>query len=141
MHTCKRHMMKHSKLLIVAITFSLLSVMLIGCTPTPAPYVPDEGSPLAPTTGEPEPPATPPHIEVFIDGLAFNPAVLNVPAGTIVVWYNNDSVTHTVTARDNLFDSGNLSPGDTFRYDFDQSGALEYYCRIHPSMVGIITVE
>ncbi len=29
--------MKHSKLLIVAITFLLLSVMLIGCTPTPAP--------------------------------------------------------------------------------------------------------
>ncbi|MFC1902030.1 FxLYD domain-containing protein [Chloroflexota bacterium] len=29
--------MKHSKLLIVAITFSLLSVMFIGCTPTPAP--------------------------------------------------------------------------------------------------------
>ena len=146
--------MKHSKLLIVAITFSLLSVMLIGCTPTPAlvpapapapaPYVPNEGSPLSPTPGEPEPPATPLQIEVTIDGLAFNPAVLIVPVGAIVVWYNNDSVTHTVTARDNSFDSGNLSPGepgDTFRYTFEQSGTFEYYCKIHPSMVGKITIE
>jgi putative lipoprotein len=125
----------------------------------PAP-VPSNGTPLAPTTGEPEPPATPPQIEVLIDGFAFNPAILppptpsslppnapapapapNLPVGTTVVWYNADSVTHTVTARDNLFDSGNLSPGDTFQYTFEQSGELEYYCKIHPSMVGKITIE
>jgi hypothetical protein len=116
---------------------------------------------LAPTTGEPEP-ATPLQIEVAIEGSAFNPAILpppppapsslppnapapapapNLPVGVIVVWYNNDSVTHTVTARNNLFDSGSLSPGDTFKYTFEQSGELEYYCKIHPSMVGKITIE
>ena len=143
----------------------VLVVLLVGCSgtqsqkptvsspsplaPASAPYVPSEGTPLAPTPGEPEPPATPLQIEVFIDGLAFNPAVLNVPVGAIpvgalVVWYNNDSVTHTVTARDNSFDSGNLSPGepgDTFRYTFEQSGTFEYYCKIHPSMVGKIIIE
>ncbi|MFC1932835.1 tyrosine-type recombinase/integrase [Chloroflexota bacterium] len=67
------------------------------------------------TTGEPEQPTMPPQIEVAIEGLAFNPATLNVPIGTTVLWYNNDTVTHTVTARDNLFDSGNLAPGDTFK--------------------------
>jgi len=107
----------------------------------PAPAVPSNGTPLAPTTGEPEPPSMPPQIEVLIDGFAFNPATYNVPVGTTVVWYNNDSVTHTVTARDNSFDSGNLSPGDTFQYIFEQSGELEYYCKIHPSMVGTITIE
>ncbi|KPK22349.1 MAG: hypothetical protein AMJ70_06220 [Dehalococcoidia bacterium SG8_51_3] len=65
----------------------------------------------------------------------------NLPVGTIVVWYNNDSVAHTITARDNSFDSGDLSPGDTFQYTFEQSGTLEYYCRIHPSMVGKIIIE
>ena len=137
----------------------VLVVLLVGCSgtqsqkptvsspsplaPTPAPYVPSEGTPLDPATEE-EPPATPLQIEVTIDGLAFNPAVLNVPVGTIVVWYNNDSVTHTITARDNSFDSGNLSPGepgDTFRYTFEQSGTFEYYCKIHPSMVGKIIIE
>ena len=173
MHTCRRHMMKHSKLLMVAITFSLLSVMLIGCTltpapfpapapaPAPAPYVPSNGTPLAPTTGEPEP-ATPLQIEVAIEGSAFNPAILpppppdpsslppnapapapapNLPVGTTILWYNIDSVDHTVTARDNSFDSGRISPNETFEYTFEQSGELEYYCKIHPSMVGKITIE
>ncbi|MFC1912366.1 cupredoxin family copper-binding protein [Chloroflexota bacterium] len=146
-----------SRLYFGIIILVVLVVVLVGCSgiqsqkPTvsspsplaPAPYVPSEGSPLAPTTEEP--PATPLQIEVTIDGLAFNPAVLNVPIGAIVVWYNNDSVTHTVTARDNSFGSGNLSPGepgDTFRYIFEQSGTFEYYCKIHPSMVGkIIIIE
>ena len=165
--------MKHSKLLMVAITFSLLSVMLIGCTltpapfpapapaPAPAPYVPSNGTPLAPTTGEPEP-ATPLQIEVAIEGSAFNPAILpppppdpsslppnapapapapNLPVGTTILWYNIDSVDHTVTARDNSFDSGRISPNETFEYTFEQSGELEYYCKIHPSMVGKITIE
>ncbi|MFC1920774.1 cupredoxin family copper-binding protein [Chloroflexota bacterium] len=122
--------------LIFAVTFAL------SCqsqAPEQVPPEPSNGLPLAPTSEEP--PVTPPQIEVAIDGLAFNPAVLNVPVGTTVVWYNNDSVTHTITARDNLFDSGNLDPGDTFRYTFEQSGELEYYCKIHPSIVGEITIE
>jgi len=129
----------------IGILDSVLGPQFAGRAPqesAPAPTVPSNGTPLAPTTEEP--PATPLQIEVLIDGFAFNPAVLNIPVGTIVVWYNNDSVTHTVTARDNSFDSGNLSPGDpgdTFRYTFEQSGTLEYYCRIHPSMVGKITIE
>jgi len=145
---------KYQNLLNIILSLALIFTMALAVScksqaPAPAPYVPNEGSPLAPTTGEPEPPATPPQIEVFIDGSAFNPATYNIPVGATVVWYNHDSVTHTVTARDNLFDSGNLSPGDTFRYTLtpevqetiEQSGALEYYCRIHPSMVGKITVE
>ena len=135
-------------ILFLALIFAIaLTVSCQSQVPATAPPVPSNGLPLAPTSEEPS--ATPLQIEVTIDGLAFNPAVLNVPVGTTVVWYNNDSVTHTVTARDNLFDSGNLSPGDTFRYTLtpevqetiEQSGALEYYCRIHPSMVGKITIE
>jgi plastocyanin len=137
---------KYQNLLNIILSFVLIFAvsLTLSCQSqetAPVPPVPSNGLPLAPTPGEPEPSATPPQIEVTIDGLAFNPAVYNVPVGTTIVWYNNDSVTHTVTARDNLFDSGNLSPGDTFRYTFEQSGALEYYCKIHPSMVGKITIE
>ncbi|MFC1995360.1 cupredoxin family copper-binding protein [Chloroflexota bacterium] len=128
----------------LSLTLVLAVVFTVSCqseAPAPAPYIPDEGTPLAPTTGEPEPPAPPLQIEVLIDESAFIPDTYNIPVGAIVVWYNGDSVTHTVTARDNLFDSGNLSPGDTFQYTFEQSGALEYYCKIHPSMVGKIIIE
>ena len=101
--------------------------------------MPDEGTPLAP--GEPEEPATPPQIEVIIQGSTFIPDTQNIPAGALVLWYNDDSVDHTVTARDNSFDSGRISPNETFEYTFEQTGEVEYYCKIHPSMVGKITIE
>ena len=149
-------------ILLLALIFAMaLAVSCQSQTPAPAPTVPSNGTPLAPTTGEPEP-ATPLQIEVAIEGSAFNPAILpppplapsslppnapapapapNLPVGTTVLWYNIDSVTHTVTARDNLFDSGNLAPNQTYKYTFNHSGTLEYYCKIHPSMVGKITIE
>ena len=130
--------------IILSMALVLAVVLTVSCqsqAPAPAPAPPTGGgTPLAPTTEEPEPP-TPPQIEVIIQGFAFNPDTQNLPVGAIVVWDNNDSVTHTITARNNSLDSGNLSPGDTFRYTFEQSGTLEYYCKIHPSMVGKITIE
>ncbi len=54
---------------------------------------------------------------------------------------NADSVTHTWTASEGAFHSGNLSPGDTFTFTFDQPGEFDYFCQIHPSMSGSITVE
>jgi len=120
----------------------LITGLGISCQsqePAPAPPVPSNGLPLEPTPGEP--PATPPQIEVVIEGFAFNPDTLNIPVGTTVVWYNNDSVDHTVTARDNSFDSGRISPNETFEYTFQQSGTLEYYCTIHPSMTGKVSIE
>jgi hypothetical protein len=151
-------------LIILSLALILVVALAVSCqSQAPAPVPPTGGdTPLAPTTGEPEPPAPPLQIEVAIEGSAFIPGILpapppdpsslppnapspalapNLPVGTIILWYNIDSVDHTVTARDNLFDSGNLSPGDTFRYTFEQSGELEYYCKIHPSMVVKITIE
>ena len=148
------------------IIFSLILVfcvvMSVSCqsqTPAPAPPITGGGTPLAP--GEPEP-VTPLQIEVAIEGSAFNPAILpapppapgslppnapapepapNLPIGTTIVWYNNDSIDHTVTARDNSFDSVRIAPNETFEYTFEQPGEFEYYCKIHPSMIGKITIE
>ncbi|MFC2033602.1 plastocyanin/azurin family copper-binding protein [Chloroflexota bacterium] len=134
---------KHENLLNIIVSLALISIMVLAVScqsAAPAPVVPSDGTPLAPTAAE-EPPAMPPQIEVLINESAFEPATYNVPLGTTVVWYNNASVDHTVTARDNLFDSGSLSSGGTFKYTFEQSGELEYYCKLHPSMVGRITIE
>ena len=137
---------KYQNLLNIILSLVLISTMALAVScqsqaSAPAPTVPSDGTPLAPTTGEPEPPATPPQIEVLINESAFEPATYNARVGSTIVWYNNASVDHTVTSRDNLFDSGSLSPGDTFEYTVEQSGELEYYCKFHPSMIGKIIIE
>ena len=124
-------------LIVVFITGSGISCK--SQAPTQAPPASSPGLTEKPTIGEP--PATPSQIEVAIVGFAFRPATLNIPVGTTVIWYNNDSTIHTVTARDNSFDSGSLSGGDTFSYTFEERGSFEYYCVLHPYMTGKVTVE
>lgn len=85
--------------------------------------------------------STPQQTEVVIEGFAFNPAEINVPVGSTVTWSNQDSVTHTVTARDKTFDSGNLPAGGTFNYTFGEKGTFEYSCTLHPNMDGKVVVE
>jgi plastocyanin len=74
----------------------------------------------------------------------FQPANFQVPVGTTVTWTNNDNVPHTVTFRNGMKDSGIslfLAGGaGTFSYTFASKGIFPYYCRIHPSMVGVVTV-
>lgn len=89
----------------------------------------------------PTPSPTPTITEVEISGFAFVPATITIPVGTTVTWFNKDSVAHTVSSREGVFDSGNLSGGATFSYTFDQNGSFEYYCKIHPSMRGKVIVE
>jgi len=78
---------------------------------------------------------------ITIEGFAFGPADITVPAGTTVTWTNNDSAPHTVTADDGSFGSENLATGDTFSFTFGTPGTYTYHCNIHPSMTATITVE
>ena len=78
--------------------------------------------------------------QVVIQGMAFNPASLAVAAGTTVTFVNQDSVPHTVTSDDGLFDTGQLSPGQSAQLTFAGAGTYPYHCAIHPSMKGVLTV-
>ena len=79
-------------------------------------------------------------VTVTIDNFAFSPATLDVAAGTTVTWTNKQDVTHTVTADDGSFDSGNIASGDTFSHTFDSAGTIAYHCAIHPTMKASIVV-
>ena len=73
---------------------------------------------------------------------AFVPPEISVSSeGNIVSWTNDDSIEHTVTSDDGSFDSGPISPGDTFDNTFDSPGEFGYHCSIHPFMTGVIIVE
>ena len=75
-----------------------------------------------------------------IKNFAFTPAALTVKSGTTVTVTNHDSATHTWTATDKTFDSGDLPSGKSFTFTFTKPGTYSYVCSIHASMHGTVTV-
>jgi plastocyanin len=77
---------------------------------------------------------------------AFSPNPAVIKAGTEIIWRNADTSIHTVTSGknstpDNVFDSKILSPSKEFKFKFDKVGTYDYFCQLHPAMVGEITVN
>jgi plastocyanin len=77
---------------------------------------------------------------VEIAGFAFAPDASDVKVGDSVKWTNQDGATHTVTADDGAFDSGNLAGGKSFSFTFEEAGTFAYHCNIHQSMTGTVVV-
>ena len=100
-----------------------------------------ELAPLPGTTGTvPAPPvAEASGPEVAIAAFAFSPSDVRVSVGTTVTWRNNDPTQHTVTG--DGFNTGPLEPGTTGALTFDTAGTFDYFCAIHPSMEGRLTVD
>ena len=57
-----------------------------------------------------------------------------------VTWTNADVEQHTVTARDRAYNSDIVANGKTFSFSFANPGTYQYFCQIHPSMVGAVVV-
>ena len=74
----------------------------------------------------------------------YEPENLHVEPATTVVWVNDDSAAHTVTSgtpangADGLFDSGMVLAGGSFEYTFMETGLVDYFCVVHPWMVGTV---
>ena len=63
-----------------------------------------------------------------------------VTQGTTVIWQNKDNTQHTTTSDSpGVWDSGILSPGQSFSVKFNSTGTFTYHCNIHP-MTGTIQV-
>lgn len=75
---------------------------------------------------------------VKMAGLAFAPGTLTVARGSTVVFDNDDTAPHTVTARSGGVDSGVLDPGRQFSTTV--TDGFDYFCSIHPSMTAKIAV-
>ena len=69
------------------------------------------------------------------------PEAVAVEAGTEVTWTNSDDATHTATADDSSFDTGDLNEGDWASVTFDEPGTFSYYCRFHPFMKATVEVQ
>ncbi|MGH7432662.1 MAG: hypothetical protein ACREJL_02800 [Candidatus Methylomirabilales bacterium] len=88
----------------------------------------------------------PPMIIIVMDDFVFKPQRMTIERGTSVVWINQERETHTVTADDKKFDSGDLSVGGIFAFTVTEAGRIPYYCDYHGGrggvdMAGVLVVE
>jgi plastocyanin len=90
------------------------------------------------TTAAPDTEATNPTITIA--GFAFSgPSTVSV--GDTIEVVNNDGVPHTWTSEEDGVFNLSLAGGTSGTFTFQEPGEYRYFCAIHPSMTGTITVE
>jgi plastocyanin len=66
---------------------------------------------------------------------------VTVPTGVTVTWVNHDDDVHTVVSTTALFRSPGLDTDDSYSYQFTKPGTYQYFCTLHPLMVGTVIVR
>jgi plastocyanin len=84
-------------------------------------------------------PAAAPHIEIMKH--RFSLPTVTVPVGATVTWVNHDDDAHTVVSTTALFRSPGLDTDDSYSYRFTAPGTYQYFCTLHPLMVGTVIVR
>lgn len=82
-------------------------------------------------------------VRITVDGLnfAFKPSTITVAPGTVITWVNETASPHTVTSvTPRLFDAS-IKGHSAIRIAFYQPGTYQYYCALHPYMLGVIQVR
>ena len=74
------------------------------------------------------------------------PSTITIESGKQVTWINEDSAFHSVTSGfydepTELFDSGHLDPFESYSLTFDKTGTYDYFCTLHPWMMGQVIVK
>ena len=83
---------------------------------------------------------TPDANTIYMRNSVFTPSNMQVTQGATVTFYNDDTMVHTATENNGLFDSGDIAPGSFFRYTFDAIGTYPYDCVHHSGMAGTVIV-
>jgi plastocyanin len=77
----------------------------------------------------------------------FIPADITINAGDTVNWVNVDTAAHTVTGGNpsdgpsGVFDSSLVMGSASYAFTFNDKGSFDYFCMVHPWMVGSVTVN
>jgi plastocyanin len=78
---------------------------------------------------------------IVMENFTFAPRTLTLTKGTSITVRNTDGVTHTFTATDGSFDTGDLPSGASKVVKLTTAGTFAYRCNIHPSMTGTVVVR
>jgi len=77
---------------------------------------------------------------VTMEQMKFQPAELKIHKGDTVIWTNKGIVVHNVTEEhEQAWTSDSIAVGESWKMVPDKS--FDYFCSIHPTMKGKITVE
>jgi plastocyanin len=79
--------------------------------------------------------------EITIDNFTFTPKELTIAVGTTVKWVNQDDIPHTVVEKKTTFRSKALDTDDSYSFTFTSAGTFDYFCGLHPHMVGQVIVK
>lgn len=77
----------------------------------------------------------------------YSPADITINAGDTVEWVNVDTAAHTVTGGSpadgpsGVFDSSLVMGSASYAFTFNDSGNYDYFCMVHPWMVGSVSVN
>lgn len=78
---------------------------------------------------------------VSMEAVRFSPAVLQARVGDTIEWKNADPFPHNATARNGSFRSGDIGPGQSWRFKASRKGRFPYACTLHPGMEAVLVVE
>ena len=124
--------------------YGIVLLLLTACggtlaSPTPAAHAVGNGNNPTPPDTYTTPQAS--DSQIGIANFTFAPTPLTISVGTAVTWTNHDDIPHTVMSTDKRFASAALDTDDGFAYRFATPGIYNYYCTIHPKMLGTIIVQ
>ena len=77
-------------------------------------------------------------IQVTIDKLVFSPATVEAKVGDTIEWVNKDMFGHTATVKGGW--EVMIPPKTSASLTLKAAGAVDYFCRFHPTMKGHIAV-
>jgi len=81
-------------------------------------------------------------VEVSMKDIKFVPRDITAKVGQKIVWTNNDTAPHNVTATDGAdFASETVTKGQTYEYTPTKAGVIQYVCTIHSGQDGEIRVN
>jgi plastocyanin len=78
---------------------------------------------------------------IVIDNFTFTPPELTVAVGTTVKWVNHDDIPHSVVDKNKAFRSKALDTNESFSFTFAGAGTFDYFCGLHPHMMGKIIIK
>ncbi len=84
---------------------------------------------------------SPKEVNVSIVNFKFDPGTITVDVGTRVTWTQLDETIHDSTSKTKVWSSPILNKGEKYSYTFTKTGTYEYWCSIHPEMLGKVVVK